>query len=192
MARVPDNVHGHWGPRFFEGLQESPAEFYARVEAAVAKVKIPSVTFERVEYREGGALSGFREYLRVRRLREAFDVCCAPFATGTFFSWWLADVRPKLPTIVSIFIVFGYLAIVGFFASEFGIVRGPIVLVLLIPLALWGVSRMGNAATDDFIMQLPLIGPLYERLFQPITYYRIDTDKIFEQAVQEAVMNVVD
>jgi len=75
MAKAsPDKALGHWS-KLFESLQASPAEFYKQVEVAVAERKILGVVIERVEYREGGAFSGFREYLRVARRRDVFDVC---------------------------------------------------------------------------------------------------------------------
>ena len=135
MAATPDNVLAHWSA-LVEGLQASTKEFYADVEAAVGKRMISDAKIERVEYREGGAFSGFREYLRIRRQREVFDVCGAPFGNGFFFSWWLAEARPALPTFASILIIFGYLAVVGFVVSQFGFLQGPVLLVLLVPVAL--------------------------------------------------------
>jgi hypothetical protein len=191
MASTPDAVNGHWST-LVEGLQLPPLEFYASVEAAVAQKSIPDATFERIEYREGGAFSGFRTYLRIRRHREVFDVCAAPFGNGCFFSWWLAEVRPRLPTVASIFIVFGYLVLLSIFSGEFGMLRGPVFLLLLVPLGLFVVSRMGTQEADDFILMLPLLGWLYERLFRPITYYRIDTSDMFQTAVRHTVMEVLD
>jgi len=191
MAAAPDTVLGHWST-LIEGLQESPLEFYKDVEAAVVRRSIPDTKFERVEYKEGGAFSGLRQYLRIRRHREVFDVCAAPFGNGCFVSWWFAEVRPSLPTIASILIVFGYLAVLGTFANQFGTFQGPIVLLLLVPLTLFAVSRMGTPGADDFILVLPLIGRLYERFFRPITYYRIDTSEMFQTVVRRAVDEVID
>ena len=120
MAEAPQTVLAHWST-LVEGLQESPLEFYANVQAAVAKRMIPDAKFERIEYREGGAFSGLRQYLRIRRHREVFDVCGAPFGNGFFFSWWLAEVRPSLPGFMTILIWFLYLGIVGAAVSEFGV-----------------------------------------------------------------------
>ena len=191
MAAAPDTAIAHWST-LVEGLQHSTLEFYASVEAAVAKRMIPDATFERVEYREGGAFSAFRQYLRVRRHREVFDVCGAPFGNGFFFSWWLAQVRPRLPTVASVFIMWGYLVVLGTFTEQLGFFRGPILLLLLVPFGLFIVSRMGKPGADDFILVLPLIGTLYERFFRPITYYRIDTSTMFQKSVQAAVMEVLD
>src|SRR5580658_4329801 len=112
MAGSPDSALGHWS-KLFPGLRVAPLEFYARVEAVVLRRAIPDTVVERVEYREGGAFSGIRQYLRVRRRREVFDICGAPFGNDFFFSWWFAEVRPTLPSIVSILIILGYLAVGG-------------------------------------------------------------------------------
>jgi hypothetical protein len=167
-------------------------EFYKQVEVAVGKRLIPDTVIERVEYREGGVFSGVRQYLRVRRRREVFDVCGAPFGNDFFFSWWFAEIRPELPKAATIVIVFLYLGIVGLFMQKVGVVAGPIVLVLLVPLLLFFVSHLGKPEADDFILQLPLLGPLYEQFFRPITYYRIDTSEMFQQAVRKVVMDVID
>jgi hypothetical protein len=191
MAAAPETVLGHWST-LIEGLQEAPLEFYKDVEAAVVRRCIPDAKFERIEYKEGGAFSGLRQYLRIRRHREVFDVCVAPFGNGCFVSWWLAEVRPALPTIASILIVFGYLAVMGIFANQLGTFQGPIVFLLFVPIALFAVSRMGTQQADDFILMLPLIGKLYERFFRPITYYRIDTSEMFQTSVRRAVDEVID
>lgn len=190
MAVTPDTVNGHWST-LIEGLQESPLDFYDEVRATVAKKSISDLKFERIEYREGGVFSGFRPYLRIRRYREVFDVCGAPFGNGFFCSWWFAQVRPKMPAFASILVVLGYLALIGTFMNA-GFIRGPIILVLLVLLALFLLSRMGSPDTDDFILALPLIGPLYERFFRPMTYYRIDTSMMFQKSVAAAVMEVID
>jgi hypothetical protein len=191
VAGSPDDVLGHWST-LIEGLQEPPADFYGNVETAIAKRNIPDAKTEYVEYREGGAFSGFRKYLRVRRHREVFDVCAAPFGNGCFFSWWMTEVRPELPAAASVLIVLGYLAVLGLFARWFGVFAGPIILIFLIPLVLFFASKMGTPQADDFIGMLPIFGQLYVRLFKPITYYRIDTSEMFQASVRAAVMEAVD
>jgi hypothetical protein len=191
MADSPEAALGHWS-KLFPGLQTPPLDFYARVETAVQRRAIPNTVVERVEFREGGAFSGIRQYLRVRRRREVFDICGAPFGNDFFFSWWFAEVKPTLPKAATIVIVFLYLGIVGFFVERFGPYYGPLALVLIVPLLLFVASNLGKPETDDFILQLPFIGQLYERLFRPITYYRIDTSEMFQQAVQKLVMDVIE
>ena len=187
---TPEDAIGHWS-RLFEGLQAAPMEFYQQIELAVRNRGIPETVAELIEYREGGALSRMRVYMRIRRRREVFDVCGAPFGNGFFVSWWFAVLSPKLPSYVTVLIVLGYLAILGLAVRQLGVFGGPIALVLLAPLLLFFVSRMGNPEADDFILQLPLLGSLYGWLFQPITYYRIDTSEMFQQSVRNAVDDVV-
>jgi hypothetical protein len=187
----PEDARGNWCA-LCEGLHESPKAFYELVAAAVAKREIPDAKLETVEHREGGAFSGVRLYLRVRRNREAFDVCGAPFGKAFFFSWWFADLRPALPRLATVFVVFGYFSVLGSFMQWLGVVRGPVTLILLVPLILWGVSQMGTQAADDAMLSLPFLGPLYARLFRPITYYRADTSAMFQKSVEEAVKEAID
>ncbi len=191
MGQAPDSVIGHWST-FVEGLHEPPLEFYTGVEGAVAKRNIADVTFARIEYREGGAFSGFRLYLRISRHREVFDVCAAPFGNGCFFSWWLAEVRPEMPGLATMFVIFFYLAVVGAFVHQFGFFQGPIILLFLVPIGLFVVSLMGTPQADDVILMLPIIGKLYERFFRPITYYRMDTSDMFQLSVKKSVEEVLD
>lgn len=191
MARPsPEDASSNWA-HLYEGLQASTINFYAMVEGSVKSRSISDVIIERVEYSEGGALSDKRQYLRVRRRRDVFDICGAPFGNGFFFSWWKAELKPSLPSWVSVFIVLLYLGLAGWIASEVGYIVGPLALLLFVPLALFLMSRLGSAKADDFIMPLPLIGLLYRKLFNPMTYYRADTSKMFQSAVQQAVHEVI-
>lgn len=190
MPNSPEDALGHWS-NLYPGLQTAPLDFYARVEVAVLARAIPNTVVERVEYREGGAFSGIRQYLRVRRRRQVFDICGAPFGNDFFFSWWFAEIRPALPKVATILIVFGYLAVVGMVMQQFG-VYGSLALVLLVPLLLFVASKLGSPETDDLILQLPFLGPLYGRFFNPITYYRIDTSEMFQKTVQKIVMDLIE
>ena len=187
----PENSRANWA-HLYGGLQASTLDFYAQVEQAVAKRSIPDAAIERIEYSEGGALSDKRLYLRVRRRRDVFDICGAPFGDGFFFSWWLAEVKPSLPSVAAFLIVLGYLAVVGWSIREIGFFAGPVTLLVTALLALFLMSRLGNQDADDAILSLPLAGPLYHRFFRPVTYYRIDTSEMFQQAVRNAVMEVID
>jgi hypothetical protein len=191
MADSPENVRGHWS-RLFPGLRVTPLEFYARVEAVVRRCAIPDTVVERIEYREGGAFSGIRQYLRVRRRREVFDICGAPFGNDFFFSWWFAELPPAATSMVTFLIIFAYVGIGGLLIQLFGVYAGIIVIIALVPILLFLASKLGSPETDDYILHLPLIGKWYERHFRPITYYRIDTSEMFQQTVQQIVMDVID
>jgi hypothetical protein len=53
---------------------------------------------------------------------------------------------------------------------------------------------MNNAfdGWDDFLVDLPIVGTLYQVLFRPATFYKIDTALMFQQSVHSAVMEVLD
>src|SRR3989344_80720 len=87
-------VMSHWS-NLIENLQASPLEFYGLVECAIRNRNIPEASTSRVDWQEGGLLSAKREYLRVSRGKNIFDVCGAPFGNGFFVSWWLGEPRPS-------------------------------------------------------------------------------------------------
>jgi hypothetical protein len=75
------------------------------------------------------------------------------------------------------------------------LLQASIVGGLLLLLALWLVGtfiRRGFIFSEDGILNLPLIGPLYAFLFQPQTYYKLDTTDMYQRAVHAAVLEVVD
>jgi len=78
---------------YFDKLQFSAQEFYALVEQIMTERKIPDVKISRVNYSEGGMLSNKREYLRIMRKEDMFDICAAPIGTGFFVSYWLGEPK---------------------------------------------------------------------------------------------------
>ena len=42
------------------------------------------------------------------------------------------------------------------------------------------------------MIAIPIIGKIYERLFQPTTYYKVDTESMFWAAVHQSVLEVID
>lgn len=101
-APAPSEVLSHWF-NLIEGLQASPMEFYASVEAAVQKRQIADVRLSRVDWKEAGLFSAKREYLRVRWKEYLFDICGAPYGGGFFVSWWLGELEGCLAGFVKIF-----------------------------------------------------------------------------------------
>lgn len=90
MAKFLKDLSSNWH-HYFDNLTISPNEFYSLVETAVKARKIPDVKIERVKLSQAGIFSADREYLRVTRKGQSFDVCAAPFARGFFVSWWLGQ-----------------------------------------------------------------------------------------------------
>ena len=193
-AASPAKVISHWYT-LIENFEASPKEFYAAVETAVTERQIPEATTSRVDWHEGGILSARREYLRVMRGRYMFDICGAPFGRGFFFSWWLAEAQSLFGPLALIILIFSGLIGFALCFKWFGFVAGLFVGVLGLPVLFWMFVKFMNSARegwDDPLVAMPLFGPLYERLFRPRTYFKIDTALMFQEAVRSAVSEVID
>jgi hypothetical protein len=187
-------VISHWY-KLIEGLQASPRELYASIERALENRKIPNAEESRVDWKEAGALSASREYLRMTHGKHVIDICGAPFGTGFFVSWWLAETKPSpigpsLGALVSMFVLWLILK------EVFGIFGGFFATLLAFIGAFFATGAiMSQSPEDDWVESLlviPVVGPLWERFFCPATYYRIDTALMFQQAVHASVMEVID
>jgi len=42
------------------------------------------------------------------------------------------------------------------------------------------------------LAEIPVVGPLFERVFKPLTYYKIDTALMFQSGIHAAVLEVID
>lgn len=187
-------VISHWY-HLVENFNTSGLDFYAAVETAVKARQVPDLEISRVEWSEGGVLSAKREYLRVQRGKLAFDICAAPFGTGFFFSWWLAELGPSYGLLYLVGLVLLVFIVLGLFITWFGFFLGSLLWLLLVPLALWALGSMvrsGQFLNDDIVLAIPIIGPLYERVFRPNTYYKMDTALMFQEMVRLAVNECVD
>lgn len=199
MAQSPlENVVSHWS-KLYEGFQTSPMEFYFAVEEALQRRQIPGYTTSRKDYTEAGLLSANRTYLRVVRQRLAYDICAAPYGNGFFFSSWLTQKPPSavwfwLAAIIAafVFVFYQLSAMLPFWLAMFGaFITAPVAFLI----TLWAVAlaaKAGLSAPEDALMTIPLLGTLYERMFAPATYYKIDTTLMFQSAVHSAVLEVID
>ena len=190
------NVISHWHHPI-EDFQTSTLDFYVAVEQALRPRQIPDLSTSRVDWKEGGLLSARREYLRVQRGKLAFDICAAPFGTGFFFSWWLAEVPPPHGVLYALGIIVVSFILLGMSVQLFGFFGGLFYAVIMFPFLVWflGYSvkegHLGPGA-EDVLLDIPFFGPLYERLFKAVTYYKMDTTIMFQSAVHAAVLEVVD
>jgi hypothetical protein len=182
-------VLSHWD-RLHENLQESPQAFYQGVEEALQRREIPNAKISRVEHKEGGVLSAQRLYLRVEREQLVFDICGAPFGTGFFTSWWLAEPKMDLNPILKLFIMFGFF-IVFAMSAVIGLVIGPMLLLIGVGFGLVAISNTGGDA-ERFVLALPLFGWFYRTFIKPETYYRLDSALMFQSAVHNAVLEMID
>jgi hypothetical protein len=205
MARQA-NVISHWC-HLLENFQTSSLAFYESVEAAVQARAVPETQRIRVEHKESGLASANREYLRIHRGKHAFDICAAPFGTGFFVSWWFTE--PPLPfailytlgfllvVVIAMNIAFGIGAAIGAAMQGFslGALFGGTFAFVGVPAILWllgNAMRRGKIGGESTVLAMPLVGSIYERIFAPATYYAVDTALMFQEAVHNAVLEVID
>lgn len=213
MESMIHQPFGHWST-LVEGLQASPQECYTAIEEAIRRREIPDVRTSRVTFKEGGLISAERIYLRVSRKQLGFDICAAPFGNGFFFSWWQGELPPSnLLGCLVVLLLMGLVGLIlrscmgggeavetyGYTGAEEagGTSFFQLVLIgfLLVLLALWGVGkavRQGYLFSEDAILSMPILGSLYDFVFHPPTYYKLDTIDMYQKAVHSAVLEVVD
>jgi hypothetical protein len=194
MPRKPAVV-SHWH-QLYENFSTSSRDFYTAVEEAIKKRDVPDVAFSRVTWKEGGILSAKREYLRVARGRQHWDICAAPYGTGFFFSSRLAVFPSRLA---------GFVYLVVFLACSYGVLKllgkpyyegwrawsYDAALVVAFFLFAAVPVRLKLVGDEDAMLAMPVVGFLYEKLFNPETYFKEDTDIMFMEAVEAAMHEVV-
>ncbi|MFH1679691.1 MAG: hypothetical protein ABIH26_03495 [Candidatus Eisenbacteria bacterium] len=161
-----ENAFSHWGI-LFEDFHTSSMEFYASVEQALERRKVPRIKVTRVDIDESIPFSTGRVYLRVRRGEFTFDICAAPFGTGFFFSWWLSK-GASWWWLNALFIA------TPFFLFMWATERHRALIAFL------GVVAVGIAI------------PILRWMARRETYYKIDTMLMFQEAVRKAVNEVID
>jgi hypothetical protein len=192
MRSLETPVFAHWH-KLVENFETSPLEFYEAVEAAVRKKEIPELRCSRVEYRESGILSAIRIYHRIHRKRLAFDVCAAPFGNGFFFSSWLTEPK-KSYRAVGCLLIFLCLEL-AYLLVRYMEWHGLFIAAVLVfgALAILVISARGGwLASEDLILGIPYLGPLYEHFFDPDTYFKEDTRNMFQEMAHGAVLEAVD
>jgi hypothetical protein len=140
-------------------------------------------------------LSVNREYLRIRRGPHAFDVCAAPFGTGFFVSSWFARMEPPPVIAILLGLAFGAAILAAVIVSVAGFILGSLLFLFGSPFLFKifvTVMHDQHEGWDDGLVTIPYVGPVYEYIFRPETYYKLDTAQMFQQAVHGAVMEVVD
>ena len=186
-------VISHWH-LLIDDFNTSTLEFYESVEAALAARRVPDFSTSRIDWKEGGMLSAKREYLRVARGRLTFDICAAPYGTGYFFSSWFAEQSLQLALFWACVTIIGLPIVFLIFLSQFGFINGTLLFLLVLggAVAFLRNSLHASAAlVEEIILAMPIIGPLYYRLFKPVTYYSTDTRIIFQESVHRAVVEVI-
>lgn len=89
IAKARQNLeHSHWST-LVDNCKLSTQAFYQRLGEELESKEIEGLSHSTVELYTGSVLSEQRLYLRVQWNEYVYDCCCAPYGTGTFFSWWL-------------------------------------------------------------------------------------------------------
>jgi len=187
-------VMSHWH-KLYENFFTSSLGFYAVVEDAVKKWELKDITLSRVIWQESGLLSDRREYLRVGAAGLTFDICAAPYGTGFFFSWWLTVTVPILGMLFyAAGLLFLGIIVFSFTIHSLGFLRGLPAGLVLFSGALFCLGvfvREGWVGSEEVVLFMPGLGAVYERIFQPPTYYRQDTIAMFQEAVGAAVQEAI-
>jgi hypothetical protein len=180
-------VHAQWYVPVLD-KQSNASEFYTSVENAIGQRNFPGVTLERIVFREGGLLSFKREYLRVERERAVLDICSADFGSCWYFSCRAATILWTLRVweLLVLILTLGsfaaiYITIFGVFIAQFvmlGTFLAPLLLCLLA--GSW-------PGLDSYLMRVPVLGSIYESFFRRLTYYRLDTQRMFLDIVNSIV-----
>ena len=188
-------VLSHWHA-LINDFSTSGLDFYEAVEVAVKAREVPDATFSRLDFKEGGFASAKREYLRIERGNTAFDICAAPYGNGFFFSWWLSRLGPAHPFLYLVgfilAVLFGPPILAYPFRSSCGyfFILPVMLIATVVGLAL--LARKEVFGPEEQILQIPVIGWLYDKIFSPITYYSLDTALMFQESVRRAVNDVID
>jgi hypothetical protein len=190
----PADVLNHWYslvPNFDTPTQE----FYEDIEEELKMRKVPGLEISRVQFAEGGLLSGKREYLRMSRERLVFDICAAPFGTSYFFSCRFAEILAiiKIWQLILLFIALIFIVHLAWKVAGFQL--GSLLLIILFGGGIYALRNavvMGFHDLDAQIIKSPVIGPLYERFLRKETYYRHDTRLMYLEIVNSVAKTMVE
>lgn len=181
---------------YLEDFSISGDEFYQSIEQEIAARQFPELTISRENFWEGSYfVSTRRQYLRMRRERLVFDICAAPFGTSFFFSVRFAEIPVVLYNwqllLVLCFlggVAMSYLQVMGTYWGAVMFVMNLVALVVLLP----NLVALKLHRLDDFLLQVPVFGVLYEAWFRPETYYRIDSRTMYIEMVKTIVQRRID
>ncbi|HUR44741.1 MAG TPA: hypothetical protein VMZ27_02615 [Candidatus Saccharimonadales bacterium] len=189
---LPSNFISHWD-HLFDNFQTSSTEFYRAVEAAIKHREVPEHDSYQIDFAESGVLSAKRVYLRVRRFKYSFDICAAPFGTGFFFTYWVTELPSQwiVYLLGLLFITFTIMLV----CMKAGFFFGLFLSMILVP-AVWAfigkIVHDNGGSAEDAVLAIPIIGRLYASIFEPPTYYKVDTVLMFHESVHRAVLEVID
>ncbi|MFN0126914.1 MAG: hypothetical protein ACKV19_09565 [Verrucomicrobiales bacterium] len=167
-------VLAHWLVPL-KDFQSDTEQFYRAIEAELAARELPGLMPERILFRKGALWTANRTYLRLRRERIVYDLCAASFGK----CWWFSARAAELPrshgclSLIVLLLITAHLSLV--FLYLFGFFVGTLVLVSTASTLVLFFSLLGQwSDLDDFLMQVPILGSLYESFGRRNTYHRQD------------------
>ena len=188
-------VFNHWGTAL-RGIRLSAQEFYEKLENEIRTRSWPGVEVLRILHSEAGLLSHKREYLRVIRQRQVFDICAAPFGNDYFFTLREAEIQPQLTLATVVIFLFALSMLLSFLVGSFGLIGGAInfsILILGSFLLMLNALRLGLTRLDGLLLRTPVLGPIYEAIFRrSTTYFQHDTRVVFLKLMDDVVKAQVD
>jgi hypothetical protein len=129
------------------------------------------------------------------RERLAFDVCAAPFGTRYFFSCRTvySPVTVKLWHVLVVILLFFaiYYGMVPQLGIEFSVIA-VVGLVIAVAATFRNVVAMGFSNLDAFLLKVPAVGPIYERVFRKETYYRLDTRLTYMDTIPNIIKELAE
>ena len=195
LNRQAAEVITHWGT-VLPGVHFSAEQLYTKVETEIRSREWPGVEFFRASHTEAGLLSHKREYLRVIRQRQVFDLCAATFGKDYFITLREAEIKAQLTLATLLIFIMALGMMLIFCLSTFGVVGGAIGFGLVLVTGvflLFNVLRMGLTNLDGLLMRTPVIGPIYETWFRrSTTYFQHDIRMVFLKLMDDLVKARVD
>lgn len=182
----------HWT---FDNFECSPSEFYKSIEREFAARSIPGLSVEHIAYKEGGLLSANRDYLRIQRERLVFDICLAQFGVHWFISRRYSLIPFNLHAGHLLVLLFLLSAAALFYISLFDFTLGLSLFgatLLGLILLLRNVVTMGLHDLDSALLQVPVLGAIYESFFRKETYFREDTRSAYLVIVDAVLKAKID
>jgi hypothetical protein len=187
-------VLNHWFA-FADGFQTSTLEFYDALAKELSAREVPQMELSRIELPEGGLLSQKRIYLRMLRERLVFDVCASPFGTGFFFSCRTAEIPLAIPLAELAFAVVLGLSVAAILVYWLGFILGAVTVLLGLAGSVFVLRNsvsMGLQNLDTTLLQIPVLGPLYEVFLRKETYHRIDSRLCYLEVVPTLVKKLAE
>ena len=178
-----------------DGVTLSTEELYTSIEAELASRQVPGLEISRVRFKEGGMLSGEREYLRLRRERLVFDVGASMFGNSWFCSCRFAEIPVSLYVWELLLILMLLAGVVLGYIELFGLIFGVgffSTTLVGLTLLMRNATSLGLSDFDAWLLQVPVLSTVYEMLIRKNnSYYMADTRLMYVDIVDAVVRHVV-